>query len=405
VRLLLIFLLAGFEYSYSQPNEKPYVIMVSFDGFRHDYVSRFNLPNFTSFINEGASADALIPSFPSKTFPNHYTLVTGLYPGNHGLVDNSFYDKNQNVKFSMSNRDLVENPVFFGGTPLWQLTQQHGLPSASCFWVGSEAPVHGEYPTYYLKYDESFPNEKRIELTLKWLNLPVMERPRFISLYFSLVDHEGHNTGPNSLELKETLLEADFLLGQLMDGLKKINLPVNVIVVSDHGMTELKQEEKTWLTLGKLFNTEDKNLVVVNSGTHAHIYTNKVDSLFTVLKKKEENFIVYKKGVFPERWHYSHERVGDLLILANPGYQLQMMAPSPDNKSRARPVFGAHGFDPNGLSDMYGIFYAKGPNIREGKKVGKIENIHVYPFVAKILGLKIPEIDGSISVLVDLYQK
>lgn len=401
MRYLLFFLFFGLWSVHAQPRERLYVVLVSFDGFRHDYVSKFSLPNFQKFIKNGAASDGLIPAFPSKTFPNHYTLVTGLYPGNHGLVDNAFYDKKLGVRFVISNREVVENPIFYGGTPLWQLAQQQGLRTASCFWVGSEAPVQGEYPTYYTLYDHEFPNKKRIDSVMYWLALPEMERPHFITLYFSLVDSEGHATGPNSIELKNATLQADSLLGYLMERLNKSKLPINVILVSDHGMMELPQEEKTWVTLGHLFNTSDSSIILVNNGTHAHIYSAKADSLYTVLKKKEGKFVVYKKSMLPDRWHYNHERVGDLLIVANPGYQFRMV--NRKQKSTA-PFFGAHGFDPE-LKDMHGIFYAMGPNIQPGKRVPAFESIHVYPFITKLLKLQAPKVDGASSVLERFYRK
>ncbi len=144
-RILLAFFLFTIAWAYGQT---PYVVMVSFDGFRYDYAERYNLPNFKKFINEGASAEALIPSFPSKTFPNHYTLVTGQYPGNHGLVDNEFYDPAQKKLYKTKDRTMVEDPSFYGGIPLWQLAQQHGMKSASFYWVGSEAKVLGSFPDY-----------------------------------------------------------------------------------------------------------------------------------------------------------------------------------------------------------------------------------------------------------------
>ncbi len=166
----------------SQQKEVPYVIMVSIDGFRHDYVEKFDAPHLKAFIKEGVAAEYMLPSFPSKTFPNHYSLVTGLYPGNHGLVDNNFYDPQTDLSYSTRNRKSVENPAFYGGLPLWQLVQKAGLKSASYFCVGSEAPVAGSFPDYYHIYDGKVPNEDRVEAALDWLALPDAERPHFITL-------------------------------------------------------------------------------------------------------------------------------------------------------------------------------------------------------------------------------
>jgi len=402
VRYVILFILFASYSVAAQKKEKPYVVLVSFDGFRHDYVSKYDLPNFNAFIQKGVAADGLIPSFPSKTFPNHYTLVTGLYPGNHGLVDNYFYDKRLNLNYTMRNRDMVENPVFYGGTPLWQLAQQQGLKSASCFWVGSEAPVLGELPTYYYRYEQEMPNVKRIDQVMDWLKLPKKERPQFISLYFSLVDTEGHNTGPNSEALKKTVIQADSLLGYLMQGIKKTKLPVNVILVSDHGMYELEQKEETYITLSKFINLADTTVRVINGGTQAHLYTNNVDSLYTALKAVEKNFEAFKREDFPNHWNYKNDRVGDIMIVANPGFYIQVNS---RNFSRLQsPVFGVHGYDPQEVREMQGIFYANGPNIRGGTTVPAFENVHVYPFIAFLLGLTPPKTDGELSVLQPVYK-
>jgi len=397
-----LFLSIGFA-ACAQQKDRPYVILISFDGFRNDYVTKYNLPNFKQFIKNGAAAEGLIPSFPSKTFPNHYTLVTGLYPGHHGLVDNHFYDKDLALAYTMRNRNMVENPKFYGGTPLWQLAQQHGLKSASCFWVGSETPVQGEFPTYYYPYNESMPNKKRVDQVIDWLRLPKKQRPQFISLYFSVVDSEGHSTGPNSEELKNTTLEADSLLGYLMQGLKKIKLPVNVILVSDHGMYELEQKEETYITLSKFINLADTTVRIVNGGTQAHLYTKNVDSLYNALKAVEKNFVVFKREDFPARWNYNHPRVGDVMLVATPGHYIQINS---RNFGRLQsPVFGVHGYDPDEVPEMQGIFYAHGPNIKAGTTIPAFKNVHVYSFVALLLRLTPPKTDGDVNVLQPVYKK
>lgn len=404
-RVFLLPLVFIIHWSFAQ-KQAPYVLLVSFDGFRYDYVTKYNAPHFKEFIRKGAAAEALIPSFPSKTFPNHYTLVTGLYPGNHGLVDNTFYDPNLKKGYGMKDRKAVEDPRFYGGTPLWQLAQQQGLKSASFFWVGSEVPIHGSYPDYYMKYDDYFPNEERIDQVMEWLKLPEAERPHFISLYFSLVDTQGHNTGPHSKELGQAVLQADTLLGKLMTGLKKVNLPVNVIVASDHGMLELKQEPETFVILSKLFNTQDTTMVFANAGSQTHIYTHKVDSIYDVLKKQENHFKVYKRNDFPDRWHYKNDdRVGDVMMVIEPYHYFLTEGRNFKAPAQKGAVSGAHGFDPALVKDIHGIFYAMGPNIKSGVTIKPFENIHVYPLIAKILGLKTPPVDGDVKVLEGIYKK
>ena len=408
VVLLLVVLTFVSITKVNQANEEPsYIIMISFDGFRHDYVEKYNAPNFKKFINSGASAEAMLPSFPSKTFPNHYSLVTGLYPGNHGLVDNNFYDRKLDLRYSIGNRKVVENPAFYDGLPLWQLVQKNGMKSASYFWVGSEAPITGSFPDYYEIYDGKVKNEDRISTVMEWLKLPKAERPNFISLYFSIVDDQGHANGPNGT--KESVLEADRLLGSIMEQLKQIDLPVNVIVTSDHGMNEVDNTEESLIDVDEVLNGLDKaDYRFVNSGTLAHLYiqdTSKIDVIYKSIKGKEKDFNVYKKEGFPENWHYQNSRSGEIVLVATTGHSLS----SKGNRERMIQrggTHGEHGFDPYVTEDMGTIFYANGPNIQAGIKLPKFENVHVYPFVAHILGInELPKIDGKLEVLEDAYLK
>lgn len=384
--------------------ERPYVVLVSFDGFRYDYAERYNLPNFKKMIRNGASAESMTPSFPSKTFPNHYTLVTGLYPGNHGLVDNDFYDPEMKKQYAIKNREMVGDSSFYGGTPLWQLAQAHGLKAASFFWVGSEVKIKGRFPDYYRLYDAGIKDEGRVQQTLDWLKLPETERPHFISLYFSLVDTEGHTSGHQSLKLKQTVQKADSLLGMLLNGVKNTGLPVNVVVVSDHGMLEMKREERVFVYVNKLIDVNNKSVTFANAGSQAHFYTKNVDSLYTILKNQENHFKVYKQAEFPQRWHYNNKRSGDILVVAEPGSYI-LTAARNFGSWVGTGYFGEHGYDPYVVKDVGAIFYAMGPNIKMGVVVKPFENIHVYPFIAKILDLKIPVVDGDVKVLENIYKK
>lgn len=408
-KFLLLISMFLFIRLYGVAQETPYVIMISFDGFRHDYVERFNLPNFKTFINQGSRAKALIPSFPSKTFPNHYTLATGLYPGHHGLVDNSFYDSDHKEVYTMRIKERVTDSYYYGGTPLWTLVQLHGLKSASYFWVGSEQTEEGKHPAYYYPYDESVPFTARVDQAITWLKMPEQDRPHLIMLYFSSPDHEAHEHGPVAPETKQVLFKMDSLLGDLMKKLKQVTLPVNVVLVSDHGMKELTARQETYIFLRELINTRHPSVKVINGGTQAHIYTqNKAqrDSVYDLLRAKEKNFKVLKREEFPAKWNYNTERSGDLMILAKQGHYIQdkdwsefMKGVVPGSK------FGVHGYDPSKEKDMLGIFYAQGPNIKQGIVIPAFENIHVYPFIALLLQLSVPVIDGRQDVLEKLYVK
>jgi predicted AlkP superfamily pyrophosphatase or phosphodiesterase len=408
IPLLLLFTVVALLFESCNPSKKepPYVLLISFDGFRHDYVAKFQPPHLLKFIEGGAAAETMLPSFPSKTFPNHYAIVTGMYPGHHGLVDNTFYDSARNVVYTMGKRELVQDPYYYGGIPLWQLAQQQGLKSASYFWVGSEAPVAGSYPDYYEIYDGNVPNEARIEKVIEWLQLPDGKRPQFISLYFSLVDSEGHSSGPNSEKLKHTVLEADRLLGLIDQKIAELHLPVNILVTSDHGMYEMKETPETFVYLDSLFAPED-SIRFANSGPIVHVYEDDSatrEQILQSLDNGQAHFEAYRREDTPERWHYrNHPRIGDLLLVMEPGYYFRNGAPDTTKPMMDSP-WGVHGFDPYLTPEMGAIFYAKGPNIKKGVTIPVFENVYVYPLVAKILGLKAPDnIDGDVNVLAPVY--
>lgn len=378
------------------------VLLISFDGFRYDYAERLNLPNFKRFIREGAAAEGLIPSFPSKTFPNHYTIVTGLYPGNHGLVDNGFYDPDQEKLYSMRNREVVTDSTFYGGIPLWQLAKQNGIKSASYFWVGSELKQENLHPDYFFEYNQSVPFTQRVDKVIEWLALPESERPRMITLYFSSPDYESHRHGPFAAETKAKVLEMDSLLGMIMNRVDSTQLPVNMVLVSDHGMKELIDKTETYIFLDDLVKTTG-SIKVVNGGTQAHLYTgsaSQADSLARALKKVAKNFSVVSRKDFPAEWHYNNPRSGDILVIANPGkYLITGNRESHLRESNKGGTFGVHGYDPAKVKDMQGIFYARGPRVKGGKKISAFKNIHVYPFIALMMDIKLPPIDGNENVL------
>jgi len=408
-RIAFLFLIfTGFS-TEAQQESKPYVILVSFDGFRYDYVNKFNPPNFRSFIAGGSQAKALIPSFPSKTFPNHYTIVTGLNPGNHGLVDNTFYDRERDAIYGMRKKELVTDPYYYGGVPLWELARRNGIRSASFFWVGSEMSDEARRPDYYFPFDDSVDPQTRVDQVINWLKLPEATRPHLITLYFSSPDHEGHNFGPNAEQTRQAVLRADTLLGTLMKEVVSTRLPVNVILVSDHGMHELTVKDETFIFIDELVDRKNPAVKVANNGSHAHLYFSKKkkrDSVYAILKAKEKNYRVLKKENFPEQWHYQNDRVGDLIVLANAGHYIRTGSREDFFKTaNIGSKIGEHGYDPELTPDVQGIFYAQGPNIKSGFTVAPFQNIHVYPLIAKILGLPLPEIDGKEEVLNKLYKK
>ena len=229
---------------------KHYVVLVSLDGFRYDYAKKYGAKNLLAMAARGASApDGMIPSFPSVTFPNHYTIVTGLYPDHHGIVANTFYDPARKETYSLTNPKTTGDGSWYGGTPLWVLAEQQGMRAACFFWPTSDAEIQGKRPSYYLAaYDDKFPDEKRVEQVLAWLQLPPEKRPHFITLYFENTDDAGHTYGPDAPETAEAVRHVDEMIGKLSEGIAASGLPVDLIVVADHGMETL---QGGWVILDK----------------------------------------------------------------------------------------------------------------------------------------------------------
>ncbi|WP_206156235.1 alkaline phosphatase family protein [Chitinophaga fulva] len=373
---------------------KPYVIMISIDGFRYDYAEKHHAQNLLRLSGQGVRATAMQPSFPSLTFPNHYTLATGMYPAHHGLVDNHFYDRKRDAIYKVGNRDAVEDGTWYGGLPLWILAEKQQMVSASYFWVGTESAIQNIRPTYYFKYQEKTGIDQRIQQVVNWLQLPVEQRPHLITFYFPEVDHMGHSYGPDSDSVKNAVQFVDAAIGRMQEAVNKLNLPVNFIIVSDHGMLRVDTER----TLSLPDSPALKPLRIVPGGEKIMLYGNNeadIKTAYDFLKQHENHYTVYLKKETPERWHYGQEdvynRIGDIVVVAEANYAFGM----PGKKMHP----GHHGFD-NNLTDMNAIFMAWGPAFKTNTRIATFENIHVYPLVARILGLDITQpIDGKIEVL------
>jgi predicted AlkP superfamily pyrophosphatase or phosphodiesterase len=292
----------------------------------------------------------------------------------------------------------VRDARFYGGLPLWQYAQRQGVKTASYFWVGSEAPVAGTFPDYNLPYDESRADEERVATVLSWLALPENERPRFISLYFSFVDHAGHEFGPDSAEVAATLPHADALLGALLDGIEASGLPVDLIVVSDHGMYPINANDDSVILTSSLGIPEGVRVFV--SSTLVQLYVDDAALLaetYAALKGRAGHFEVYLKEETPQHWHYrEHPDTGEILLEAEPGH---VFSTRPQ-----RGTIGVHGYDP-AVPEMHAIFYAWGPDIRAGVRVPAFENVDVFPLVARLLGLpEVDSIDGRLMPLLPILK-
>jgi alkaline phosphatase D len=387
-----------------QQISKPYVILVSLDGFRYDYAKKYHAEHLLALATHGASApEGMIPSYPSITFPNHYTIVTGLYPEHHGIVSNDFFDPDRKQSYGNGSvGDAVADGAWYGGTPLWVLAEEQGMRSASFFWVGSESDVQGFRPTYYLKYDRTVPNPKRVEQVLAWLHLPPEQRPHIITLYFSDTDSAGHRYGPDSPQVADAVHELDGEIGKLENGIKESKLPVDLIVLADHGMAEVKDAPIDLMQYGlnpEWFTKIDDNLLYAKSEEDAQ-------RAYAMLRGKSDKFTVYRRSQAAANLHFdSNPREGDPVIVANGPYLIFA-----DHSHPGRPPMGMHGYDPTRMPEMKALFVAAGPDIQAGVVLPPFENINVYPLIAKILGLDITNlktgpIDGKLSVLEGVLQK
>jgi predicted AlkP superfamily pyrophosphatase or phosphodiesterase len=225
------------------------LILVSLDGFRDGYARRYDAPALDRMARTGTKADYLKLAFPTKTFPNHYTLVTGQYPARHGIISNNIYDPAFDASFSLGNTEAIRNARWWGAEPIWVTAEKQGLTAATYFWPGSEAAIGGVRPTYWRRYDGSVPGAERVDQVLQWLDRPPSERPDLVTLYFSAVDGAGHAEGPRSPAVAEAVTAVDGYLERLYDGLRARGQAekVNVIVTSDHGMAPLSRERVIFL--------------------------------------------------------------------------------------------------------------------------------------------------------------
>jgi len=378
----------------AQAQAQHYVVLVSLDGFRWDYARRDGAKHLLALGKHGVWApDGMLPSYPSLTFPNHYTIVTGLYPEHHGLVANSFYDETKQARYAIADSSAVSDGTWYSGTPLWSLAESQGMRTACLFWPGSEAKIAGFQPTYYLHFDNKIDDTARIEQVLAWLRLPAEDRPHFITLYYSEPDHEGHEFGPDAAETKAAVLKVDGLIGELKAGLDATGLPVDLVVVSDHGMAK---EEGGWITLDQLAD-------LTGFESAGFLLYGKTDEdrerVYNQLKKASPQFFVYRRKDVPAALNYrDNPREGDPVVIANGAYAIRAHAPTA-GKPDQPPTVGMHGFDPRRLPAMKASFFAAGPDIVDGKTVAPFENVNLYPWLAHLLGLNPAKTDGSLNVL------
>jgi predicted AlkP superfamily pyrophosphatase or phosphodiesterase len=373
------------------PTNGQVVVLVSIDGFHPDYLTRGVTPNLDSMARHGVRAAWMTPSFPTKTFPNHYTLVTGLRPDHHGIVANNMWDDGLG-RFTMSIRSAVQDARWWGGEPIWVTAERAGVRTAAMFWPGSEAPIGGVRPSIWQVYDAAVPNRARVDSVLAWLDVPAATRPRFLTLYANDVDHWGHQRGPESPEVDSAVARTDSMLGWLGAGIaaRGLGAVVNVIVVSDHGMSATSANRL--IALDDYINLSDVTVVDWSPVGAVTPNPGRLDAVYQALRNAHPHLHVYRKGEVPSRYQFGHHpRVTDLVLIADDGWTITTR----DRFAGFQPG-GTHGYDQS-LPSMRALFVASGPAFVSGRVVPSFGNIHVYELMARILGLTPAVNDGSLD--------
>lgn len=362
----------------------PTVLVVSMDGFRNDYRERAYTPTFDALAAEGVWSRGFVPSFPTKTFPNHYTIATGLYPAHHGLVDNYFYDPTRQDLYEMTDEDDITDPYWYGGEPIWETVESQGLIAATHYWVGSEARP----PSISLPYDGSVPYGERIDTVIGWLELPEGERPSLAMLYFDQPDSDGHEYGPESDEILETIEDMDTWLEHLVTDLDSLEIDVDLIVLSDHGMSQISEERLA--LVDPLVDLDDTYVLAWGPYTAMDPPEGTEDDFVAALEGIEHAWCARNEDL-PDYLHYTgNERIAAVYCLADDGWSLTTSTWTSGYEG------GTHGYDPS-YESMHGIFLGHGPHFQEGLETETFESIETYGLIAEILGVEPAETDGDID--------
>jgi predicted AlkP superfamily pyrophosphatase or phosphodiesterase len=400
-RRLLAVLLAGacliFSAGQARRPPDPILILVSVDGWRWDYFDRAGTPTLHALAARGVRAMGLIPPFPSKTYPSHYTIVTGLYPAHHGIISNNMWDDTIGERFTMS-APTSKDPRWWGGEPLWSTVVQQGGRAMSMFWPGSEVEIGGVRPTEWRPFDEGFPIEARVTQVLDWLALPERQRPQFITLYFSEVDTAAHAYGPLAPETLEAASKIDSLLGRLVAGIDASGVAdrTNLLVVSDHGLSQQALDRKIFID--DYVDMSTINVVDWSPVLQAAPKTGTVDALYTALAGRHPALKVYRREDLPAELHYSGNlRIPPIVALADDGWAITTWDRFEQYKDHPNMKGGEHGY-PGSVRAVHGLFIAAGPQFRRGLVVPAFENVHLYELMCRVLGLKPAKNDGDPAV-------
>lgn len=378
---------------------EPTVVLISIDGFRADYLDLYRPKNLLQLASKGVRAQWMTPSFPTKTFPNHYTIATGLFPANHGIVANNMYDPEFDAVFGLGKREEVQNPRWWGGEPIWVTAEKQGQRAAAYFFPGTETKIGGIQPTFWREYDGDATNETRVDTVLTWFDLPVSERPTMFTLYFSDVDDAGHRYSPVSDETRAAVLRVDEMIGRLVSGFKKrgIDGKVNLIIVSDHGMAAVPPSNT--IVLDDYFDTSLADRVIwVGELTQIWPKADKAGEIYRSIKERlPKTANIYSKSEIPERFKWrDHRRIPPLIVIPDPGWVIVNRERFNKMRDEGGPggVRGSHGYD-NLAPEMRALFIANGDAFRKHKLFLPFRNVEVYNLMCSILGVKPAPNDGD----------
>lgn len=390
--LLIALMLALPAAAQAKEGERPVTILISIDGFRPDYLERGITPNLNALKDQGTGG-AMRPSFPTKTFPNHFTLVTGLRPDHHGIVANSMIDPTRpGEMFSLGNARQALDPFWWSDAePIWVTAEKQGLRTATMFWPGSEVEIAGQRPQDWLRYDENVTNVQRVATVLDWMRRPAAIRPGLVTLYFDTVDTAGHELDPASEAVNPAIAEVDARIGDLVAGLAELDRAANIIIVSDHGMASVSPDRVI-----QLDNLIDRaSYIAVEAGPYAAIepVTGTDNRVAEALLKPHDHMDCRRKEDLPARLEYgAHRRVAAIICLAQTGWSVLAGPP------RYPVTGGAHGWDHQDPA-MQALFIAAGPSIKPGAPLPLFDNVHVYPLLARLTGVAALPSDGDAAVL------
>ncbi|SDD08350.1 ectonucleotide pyrophosphatase/phosphodiesterase [Aquimonas voraii] len=391
--LLLLAACANRSTSIAQQSTRPLpVLLIGLDGFRPDYLQLPEARTLRRLAEQGGRAEAMRPSYPSLTFPNHYTLVTGLHPDRHGIVNNSMRDPALG-SFAMHLRTAVADGRWWGGEPVWITARRHGLRTATLFWPGTEADVQGQHPDDWLPYDAGLDSAERVQQVLAWLARPESTRPDFLTLYFEQVDTVGHDQGPDSPALRRAVQAVDTAVAALIEGLDASPWAgrVNLVLVADHGMTAI--DESRPILLDDLVDPRSFELVSFGASAGIQPRRGRSAEVGAALLREHAHMRCYRPHGFPPEWQFgTHPRVPAITCQAEPPYIIatRRVLTMPGRKTKR----GGHGYDP-ALPDMQALFVGHGPAFRPGSTVARVDSVDVYALLCRLLGIEPADHQGD----------